>query len=106
MIKLKTELSYIVRCGHCNKDETFTLRASNVNTEITDEDAYRLARENVGRVESGYCESCSMFTQMTTVAYNLPTVEEAEGEELDLDNDGDIAKSLTPVRNGITGEPL
>ena len=31
---------------------------------------------------------------------------EAEGEELDLDNDGDIAKSLTPVRNGITGEPL
>lgn len=31
MSKLKTELSYIVRCGHCNKDETFTLRASNVN---------------------------------------------------------------------------
>ena len=31
---------------------------------------------------------------------------EAEGEELDLDNDGDIAKSLTPVRNGITWEPL
>ena len=31
---------------------------------------------------------------------------EAEGEELDLDNDGDIAKSLTPIRNGITGEPL
>ena len=26
--------------------------------------------------------------------------------EIDLDNDGDIAKSLTPVRNGITGEPL
>ena len=76
MTKLKTELSYIVRCGHCNKDETFTLRASNVNTEITDEDAYRLARENVGRVESGYCESCSMFTQMTTVAYNLPVVKE------------------------------
>ena len=78
MSKLKTELSYIVRCGHCNKDETFTLRASNVNTEITDEDAYRLAREGVGRVESGYCESCSMFTQMTIVAYNLPTAREAE----------------------------
>ena len=31
---------------------------------------------------------------------------EAEGEELYLDNDGDIAKSLTPVRNGITGEHL
>ncbi len=76
MGKLKTELSYIKRCGHCNKDETFTLRASNVNTDITDEDAYRLARENVGRVESGYCESCSMFTQMTTVAYNLPVVKE------------------------------
>ena len=78
MSKLKTELSYIVRCGHCNKDETFTLRASNVNTGITDEDAYRLAREGVGRVESGYCESCRMFTQMTTVAYNLPTAREAE----------------------------
>ena len=29
-----------------------------------------------------------------------------QDKELDLDNDGDIAKSLTPVRNGITGEPL
>ena len=31
---------------------------------------------------------------------------EAEGEELDLDNEVEVAKSLTPVRNGITGEPL
>lgn len=72
MIKLKQELEYIKRCKFCGSDTKYLLRASNVNTSITDKDAIRIALQGVGSLEAERCENCNYITQHETVAYSLP----------------------------------
>jgi|SRR6185312_5973626 len=71
MKKLPIDLSYIKRCGYCNGENRYIMRAPNVNTGVTDDDANRMAIQHVGSTEGGFCESCKMITQMTVVAYDF-----------------------------------
>lgn len=73
--QLETRLTYTKKCGHCGGAETFILRESNVNTSITDDDARRIAMQNVGSTEAGYCEHCKRITLHTTTCYHLPEKE-------------------------------
>jgi len=71
MVKLKTRLETIVRCQYCNAEERRTLRDTNVNSNISDDDARRMAFIGVGRTDNGYCEACGYITKHETVAYDL-----------------------------------
>lgn len=72
MSKLKIRLTYTRKCGHCGAAETFTMRDTNVNTTITDEDAKRIAMQHVGNTEPDYCEKCERITLHTRTCYHLP----------------------------------
>jgi len=69
---LEQRLTYTTKCGHCGGRETYTLRDTNVNTEITDDAAMRIAMTRVGSSEHGYCEHCERITLHTITCYNLP----------------------------------
>lgn len=69
MSKLPTRLTYIKRCGFCKHDETYIMRDTNVNTNITDEDAIKMAQTYLGEVDTETCENCRYFTEHKRVAY-------------------------------------
>lgn len=78
MGKLDINQTYIKRCGFCNNDETFILRAANVNP-MTDKDVRYIATQYVGNTEGDWCENCHKYTMHTRVAYNLEGNEREDG---------------------------
>lgn len=71
MDKLAVNQSHFTRCLHCWGINEYTLRASNVNTNIKDEDIYKLAMNNLGEITPDWCELCNMKTAQIEVAYNF-----------------------------------
>lgn len=71
MNKLKIEQSFFKRCLCCNNLNEYTLRAENVNTNITDVDIPRLASNNLGDTDGEWCENCNKMTAQMTVAYTM-----------------------------------
>lgn len=71
MSKLPTDLSYIKRCGYCGNEQRYIMRASNVNTGITDDNAITQAQQRIGCDNVETCESCGMYTQHVIVAFDF-----------------------------------
>ena len=80
MSKLDTKQTYIKRCGFCNHDATFILRADNVNP-MSDKDVRYIALHYIGNTEGDWCENCHKYTLHTRVAYNL------EGNDMEQSDD-------------------
>ena len=76
---LAERLTYTTKCGHCGGTEAYTMRDTDTNTTITDQDAVRMAMSLVGRTEPGYCEHCERITLHTITCYHLPYKDSENG---------------------------
>jgi hypothetical protein len=70
MSKLKTKQTYFVKCLYGDHLIEYILRATNVNTNITDNDVNRISY-NLGGIEANWCEVCNKKTAQQKVAYSL-----------------------------------
>ena len=65
---MEDKITYIMRCGYCDKTDEFIARNKNINNTITDDDIRRMmSLESPTRIE--YCSHCKLETLQTKVAW-------------------------------------
>lgn len=74
MIKLETDVYYLVECEACKERAKYLMRGENLNTGITDKDVITIADNNLGTYTNSICEYCELYSRHKTIGYRWKEV--------------------------------